>query len=612
MIIKFNKKFFQALCLLMIAVMMVLQSAGNTGAIFSDLEKSPANNFLAGAAAFDLAAGPNADPNQCYQEFERSIVLSNLANALRYRIKTATTTGDLCAFATLAVYDNAATTTDPVCAGDLIGFECDPIFELNASSTAAWTIKTGFKENAPINAACDFDLMFDAWQARHMEIAGGYHLAKTVSTSLSTAACAPKLIINKVYYAPDCAHNSDCCGGVVQNEWKNEWIELYNPQDRDISLKDWILCDNAVCHRILEEKNIPAKGFALVSRDPITWTLWDIAGATTTLITQLSGDPVNMTLSNVADMLQLKDPFGNLQDQMNWGVPNVGWANYDPSLWNPGAPAAPRGHYLGRKPSGYDTDQVADWFDYASPIVNITGVGSTTWVYGRTYNVTWTASNPGGLDSDLRIDLIYYKDTNSNGYVDPADQIVEIARGLPNTGSYAVKVVGDLGYYGYVWVKLIARNVENFMVQAQKYSPRIFEPESDEIPKPDLEDIDPNAPETSTTTDDGDDDIYNASSTTASPASAPEPATAETIAPLEAPAILPEEQTQTLTGTEESAGEIQTQEPPAGDTPEAGASEIPSAPENIVETPPTPTETPAPAIEPAPASEPIADPAPAE
>lgn len=576
-------KIVKVMSLSYVAVMLSIAAEMDLSlAMYSDGEVSRGNIFFAGDLMFSTAINKDFDNDNCNPHPEQKIVLTNQSNALRYEINETGTRGDLCVFVNLELYRTSAETI-PECSGALIGLHCGP-FETAASTTEEWIVKVNYLPGAPVQKHCDFSLEFNGWQARHMPLFGGYRWKQEVLGRLNTDSCAPKLIINKVYPAPDCAHSEDCSGGTPQNEWKNEWIEIYNPSGENISLKDWEICNRSVCQKILEDKILAPEKYAVISHRAQTWNFWEIP-ADVVKISLLSGDPWELEMDNSADMLQLKDPSGNLADQMNWGVPSEIWPNFNASLWNPGIDPAPQGSFMWRVPDHYDTDQPTDWKNYLPPTISITGLGfanpwNYTWYYNKTYAIKWVAANPNGSNDDLLIDLIYYKDTNSNGRLDAADARVIIAAGLPNTGIYNLHIAGPFHYYGYVWVKAVARDLNNFMVQAITVSPRIFEPDDEDAAPPEI-------------IDDEDNEVLNSetgngqASNGEMPAGQPAPAIVEEDEPISE-----------LLSSETEAGEIQ--EPPTTDEDEESQNSesiCSDCAEELNEEPPI-TEEPAP--EPAP------------
>jgi hypothetical protein len=112
------------------------------------------------------------------------------------------------------------------------------------------------------------------------------------------------------------------------------------------------------------------------------------------------------------------------------------------------------------------------------------------YIANNTYRITWTAANPSGPDENLLVDLYYIKDTNDNNAYDSGDTTVLIASNLPHSGFKSLSITGTYHFFGYVWIKAVVRNTDNFMVSATTRSRAIFEPDSEDIvPPPPAEDI---------------------------------------------------------------------------------------------------------------------------
>ena len=179
------------------------------------------------------------------------------------------------------------------------------------------------------------------------------------------------IVINEAYYDVDASHgiDGDDLNGKKENESNkkssDEWVELYNNCDRDISLKNWTITDNEKTFTIHSNKSVPAHGYGLISKSAKTWTnYWGFShlgnleniqiieiGENTPLIDQ--------ALDNAGDKLILKNSDGILIDQMNYGN------NTD--VWNPAAPTVAEGSSLSRNPVGHDTDQPTDFIENISP-----------------------------------------------------------------------------------------------------------------------------------------------------------------------------------------------------------------------------------------------------
>jgi hypothetical protein len=137
----------------------------------------------------------------------------------------------------------------------------------------------------------------------------------------------------------------------------DEWVELYNPTDQDISLKNWTITDNSGnATTIHANKDIPKHGFALLSKDASLWNSWNEPNTAKKI--EL-GSTIGDGLDNNGDRLILRNPDGIIIDQMNWQT--------DPFVWNPGATDVAEGHSLERNPDGFDTDVPSDFVDRTLP-----------------------------------------------------------------------------------------------------------------------------------------------------------------------------------------------------------------------------------------------------
>ncbi len=266
-------------------------------------------------------------------------------------------------------------------------------------------------------------------------------------------------------------------------EPENEWVELYNQTDQPIEINGWSLCDDAVCENLFTAgtSTIPPEGYAVVTGASSTWNFWNIPTDIVQIV--IPDGTVGDGLDNDADMLLLKRPSDQLViDQMNYGVPDGLWTNANADLWNPGVNVAPEGQMLGRKPTGYDTNQPSDWVTYAPPhaqlIYPTSTESGTAWLdWGQNIDITWIATNPNGLDSALMIDLFYIEDIDFSTSITTSDRVTTIATSTANDGLFNWTVPN--GFTGWVWVELLARGPENPMIRTSVTSGRIWDP-----PKP--------------------------------------------------------------------------------------------------------------------------------
>ncbi|MFH1598280.1 MAG: signal peptidase I [Patescibacteria group bacterium] len=179
------------------------------------------------------------------------------------------------------------------------------------------------------------------------------------------------LVINEVYYDVDAEHGLDGedmngpQGQGPQNNNPDEWIEIYNNCDYDVSLKNWTITDNEASLIVHANKSVPANGYGLVSKSANTWTLyWGFDGLGNLDGIQIieigeNGPPIDQILDNAGDKQVLKNPQGTIIDQMNYGN------NTD--VWDPAVPVVVEGYSLSRDPVGFDTDQPSDFVDNCLP-----------------------------------------------------------------------------------------------------------------------------------------------------------------------------------------------------------------------------------------------------
>jgi len=148
--------------------------------------------------------------------------------------------------------------------------------------------------------------------------------------------------------------NQASCGNAGRND---EWVEIFNPTDHDISLKNWSLVDNSgKTTKIRMNKKIKAGGFALLSKSAATWKFWNENPAAVKI--EL-GQQIGDGLDNSGDHLILKNPAGQAIDALSYGT--------DTSVFNPAIPLVPLGGSLERKMAGFDTDLPSDFIVRTPP-----------------------------------------------------------------------------------------------------------------------------------------------------------------------------------------------------------------------------------------------------
>lgn len=306
------------------------------------------------------------------------------------------------------------------------------------------------------------------------------------ATSTGTMLVDAKKVLERLtlYYSdmdsspnhPYCIYNGNDFHGRGQDT-ENEWVELYNQTNQPVDLSSWQLCNQGACDALLgASTTIPANGYAIITGSTTTFNYWNIPNDIVKVV--LPDGAIGTGLDDGSDMLLLKRPDGYPIDQMNYGTSSLLWPNANADLWNPmGVVDASQGHLLGRKPTGYDTDQVSDWTDYVPPHVELiypTPYDGLYWNWDETHLIEWSATNPNGPDSALMIDLFYIIDSDHSTSISTADTIYTIATSSPNDGNELWTIPS--GFIGWVWIKLVATGPENPLNNTMVASGKIWDP----------------------------------------------------------------------------------------------------------------------------------------
>ncbi len=479
-----------------------ISAVGQTLAYFNDIEDSPNNIYSAAVLDFSLDSALDFEPE----------VIPNTQNSLR--TITVQNDGSLADFEYSVRVENATGTlcNDLMLEDGLSGVaqSLDSFISTTTTflSKQNWTFTATLPNDDPAleNQSCDFTFVFEG--------KNGFSDIEKIENTIISGQWGAHLVINKVYYNPDAAHQGP------SGEEKFEWIELYNSGTQPVNLQDWDICDNDDCMNINPNVDIPALGYALISHANSTWKYWEIDIDGVITIHQLGGTPIAM--DNTADMLILKNDNNIIIDQMNWGAPTSTWPNYNSGvgIWHPGVPDAPEGYMLGRVPNGHDTDTVGDWQGLGLP--SVTGINVnplqaehygccgngnegvsqgdclTSWYhapgvyYSQQLTIGWTATTPNASgDGGLSIDIAYITDNDCSGDISGGDISYAVASGIANSGSYVWTgwISGWDGtlwqdenndvvpyFYGFTWIKITVTGSENFMLRDSEVSIPMFEP----------------------------------------------------------------------------------------------------------------------------------------
>lgn len=451
-----------------------LSALGYTTGYYSDVEGSAGNTFNAGSVDFSLGVSGWQATSTAVSMPPGDIVKKEVtvdpqdSNPFQYFATSTNFTGDadFCAGLNVTAKLEGVQTYN----GPLTGLLT------NATTTLdSWEFTYTMGVNNFQNRVCDFDIDYNAWQTRHNYPTyenGGFNDTEKVPNHLASWGFR----INKVYYDVESPER-----GV---EGTNEWVEIYNQTNVPLDISGWKICDNNSCDTLPATPLIPAQKYAVIVATSTTATSTTVSNSLPAYwylpseVTQINlGQKIGDGLNNDEDMLVLKRPDGVIVDQMNWGTPNTGWANYNANVWNPGAVDVAEGNVLARVPSGFDTDQPSDWKELKPPSIDLIYPdegGSYTWYWGYSYNITWTAANNNGPDGDLDISIFYVKDVNYDSLISAGDTIHTIAETTENDGLFNWTVPS--GFIGYIWIHLVATGPENPMLNSGRVSGRIYDP----------------------------------------------------------------------------------------------------------------------------------------
>jgi hypothetical protein len=115
----------------------------------------------------------------------------------------------------------------------------------------------------------------------------------------SISLAQDNLVINEVYY------------DTIGTDSKEEFVELYNPTDKDINLTDYYLKDNSKNSKyVFSEVFLAAKGYLVLARDK--------AGFKNLFGFEPDLNDFNISLNNGGDYLELYQPNNGLVDRISW------------------------------------------------------------------------------------------------------------------------------------------------------------------------------------------------------------------------------------------------------------------------------------------------------
>jgi hypothetical protein len=463
-----NKKLYRIFAILIMTGMnwAGLFAVGNTAAAYFDEEVSQGNIFSAGAIDFLLTSGAFAPTTTAMSlppggsvSKEIGMQMTEESNPMQYFASSTDLHGDLPFCDTL----DARASLSGV---EQFHGKLSDLLTSATTTVGTWNLNLSSSPSSAFqNSYCSFGIEYNGWQTRNNlpEYPDGYSDTERATSTVYSWG----LRINKIYY--DVASNRG-------NETENEWVEIYNQTDVPLDINGWQICDNISCDILSASSTISAQGFAVITASSTTWKYWNLPSSVPGIA--VADGAIGNGLANSADMLLLKRPDGFIIDQMNWGTPDFGWVNYNADVWNPGAPDAPEGNALARKPNGFDTNAPSDFVALIPPTVDLISPdennNSLRWYWTWNYDIKWVAHNHNGLDSALFVDLYYIKDVNQNHLLDEGDTVHPIVLGTENDGVHTWTVPS--GFIGDIWIRAVVTGPENPMMNAFTTSGRIYDP----------------------------------------------------------------------------------------------------------------------------------------
>ena len=163
-----------------------------------------------------------------------------------------------------------------------------------------------YYENIPvrIKAVPNFGYEFVNWN----EVETDIELFLNMNDSISMTAFFEQIIIDDTQMIINEIHYQE------SDEFDTgEWIELYNPNEFDVNLLNWVLEDGAENQYVIPEVTIPANAYFLLISDSSKFELYFPE------IENYVGE-FEFNLSNEGELLQLKNPFGIAIDLVDYEI----------------------------------------------------------------------------------------------------------------------------------------------------------------------------------------------------------------------------------------------------------------------------------------------------
>lgn len=143
-----------------------------------------------------------------------------------------------------------------------------------------------------------------------------------------------------------------------------EWVELYNTAEEVVDLAGWALADNFSARTFADATIGPGSYLVLAG------SIGPFLSAHPGFVGSVVGSPggrIGNGLSNLADMVVLRNPSGEAADSVNWGSPQTNWPNYHSALWDPALSPPSPGRSLARLPGQDAPASLGAWASSVNP-----------------------------------------------------------------------------------------------------------------------------------------------------------------------------------------------------------------------------------------------------
>ncbi|MFH1990587.1 MAG: TasA family protein [Patescibacteria group bacterium] len=267
-----------------------LSAVVGTFTYFNDTETAEQNVYMVGSLDMALTSAGNFFPQLTpSQNSSRDITVANQGSLdFRYKVKINNLSGNLsfCNNLNLKATLNSGILYD----GSLAGFKIATTTNLGAINFTASSNAHGF------NQACNFDLVFTAWQVNLDNENLGFNDEESISNSI--AGGQDDVVLNEFLPNP------------IGNDWQDgilgEWVEFYNNSNHAIDMTGWYTEDAVgASHRRTISAATTYNGQTTIGAK----------GSGSEWLVLFMDDDI---LNNTSDTINLYDNYGRLVDTYSY------------------------------------------------------------------------------------------------------------------------------------------------------------------------------------------------------------------------------------------------------------------------------------------------------